>query len=66
MTDKQFPRPGAVRAVNYIAGRSERGRPFHSYRIEQYHDGEWAEIPIYYERSNGELWEFVRSKVDHK
>lgn len=66
MSEKHPPRAGAVRVINYVGGTSDDGSPLYNHRIEQYYDGEWAEISIYYERSNGELLEFVRSKENHK
>ena len=49
------PRPGEIRAVNYIDGMGDDGNWVIKHRMEQFWDGTWAEIKVYHDPGNGKL-----------
>jgi hypothetical protein len=60
----QGPRPGEIRAVNYVDGYTvpedafgNTGHPIPliKHRLEQFWDGKWAPINVYHDPGNGKL-----------
>lgn len=48
---------GAIRAVNYVAGRDENNAPLFRHRLEQFGPWGWQPIPVYEEGADGSLTE---------
>jgi hypothetical protein len=44
---------GAVRAVNYVTGHDESGKPIINHRLEQFGPWGWQPIPVYHQQPDG-------------